>query len=98
MTRRQWGPVSFATSLFPTLPDRISPQPKVASAKVVAKALAGVPEKEIGSVIGGLDGEEQALLMKYIYRSVTCTLLIHGVGGEWANEVQSAGTEMRDQM
>jgi hypothetical protein len=94
MTRRQWGPVSFATSLFPTLPDRISPQPKVASAKVVAKALSGVPEKEIGAVIGGLDGEEQALLMKYIYRSVTCNLLIHGVGGEWVKEVRIARREV----
>lgn len=41
---------------------------QIASAKVVAKALSGVPEKEIGAVIGGLGMEEQALLMKYVYR------------------------------
>mmetsp|Transcript_6146 Transcript_6146/g.12123 ORF Transcript_6146/g.12123 Transcript_6146/m.12123 type:complete len:124 (-) Transcript_6146:695-1066(-) len=40
------------------------------SAKVVVKALVAVPEKEIGSVIAGLSGTEQDLLMKYIYRAL----------------------------
>mmetsp|Transcript_34823 Transcript_34823/g.87986 ORF Transcript_34823/g.87986 Transcript_34823/m.87986 type:complete len:104 (+) Transcript_34823:100-411(+) len=61
---------------------------KVASAKAVSKALAGVPDKEIEGVVKGLDTEEQAVLMKYVYRGLeasdgqqSSTLLLrwHGV-------------------
>lgn len=69
----------------------MNPSLKVASVKVVAKALGAVPEKEIGAVIGGLDGEEQALLMKYIYRSVTYKFLISSAGRRWADKPHSGG-------
>mmetsp|Transcript_36368 Transcript_36368/g.72997 ORF Transcript_36368/g.72997 Transcript_36368/m.72997 type:complete len:124 (+) Transcript_36368:108-479(+) len=40
------------------------------SAKVVVKALVAVPEKDISTVLSGLSGAEQDLLMKYIYRGL----------------------------
>jgi hypothetical protein len=39
-----------------------------ASAKVVSKALAAVADKDIPTVIDSLSQDEQALLMKYLYR------------------------------
>eukprot|EP00282_Hemiselmis_andersenii_P002058 CAMPEP_0114148918 /NCGR_PEP_ID=MMETSP0043_2-20121206/21882_1 /TAXON_ID=464988 /ORGANISM="Hemiselmis andersenii, Strain CCMP644" /LENGTH=103 /DNA_ID=CAMNT_0001243527 /DNA_START=77 /DNA_END=388 /DNA_ORIENTATION=- len=61
---------------------------KVASAKSVGKALGGVPDKEIEVVVKGLEAEEQAVLMKFLYRGLessdgqqSSTLLLkwHGV-------------------
>ena len=40
------------------------------SMKVVVKAIQGVAEKEIAGVIDELSGEEQDVLMKYLYRGL----------------------------
>ncbi|EKX45959.1 hypothetical protein GUITHDRAFT_70882 [Guillardia theta CCMP2712] len=47
-----------------------SPDVRKSSMKVVVKAIQGVQEKEIAGVIDELSGEEQDVLMKYLYRGL----------------------------
>ena len=58
---------------------------KKLSAKVVVKALCAVPDKEVGTVVDSLTGDERDVLMKYLYRGLeeaeACSQLLrwHGV-------------------